>query len=169
MTFDIRGMDLELFMREALKEAEIAGKAGELPIGAVIVHRGHVISRGHALHETRRSKIAHAELSALLQAEQYLLNWASDDCVLFTTMEPCVMCLGAIVMSNIRHIVFSLEDKWIKPGGMLDIDYVGRHVHNYIGGVLAEESLALYKKYKPSELPLILEGKHPKMIQDNKD
>lgn len=104
MSFNFDAMDHEYFMREALKEAELAGRAGEKPIGAVIVHQGQVIGRGRARHLARRSGIAHAEMNALQQAEQMIYAHKHDGCVIYTTLEPCVMCLGAVVMSDVDDI-----------------------------------------------------------------
>jgi tRNA(adenine34) deaminase len=94
MTFDFDALNHDYFMREALKEAELAGLAGEKPIGAVIVHERQVIGRGRAQHRARQSEIAHAEMNALLQAEQFIQAHVHDGCVIYTTVEPCVMCLG---------------------------------------------------------------------------
>ena len=158
MTLDFDDLDHERFMCEALKEAELALQQGERPIGAVIVHNGKVIGRGRAQHQKRKSKIAHAELNALIQAEQYIYAH-SHEYMIYTTVEPCVMCLGAIVMSNIDHIVFALPDKWINPSKMLEIDYVQRHIKHYIGGVLKTESVALWEKADPRELRMLRDGK----------
>jgi tRNA(adenine34) deaminase len=159
MSFDFSSIEHKQFMKEALHEAELAGLAGERPIGAVIVHNNQVIGRGQAQHIARKSNVAHAEMIALIQAEQYLFDHARDGCIIYTTVEPCVMCLGAIVMSNIRHIVYGISDKWILPGGMMNIDYVRRHVHNYLGGILLEDSISLFTRFRPQELPIMLEGK----------
>jgi tRNA(Arg) A34 adenosine deaminase TadA len=146
----------ERFMRQALSEAELAGQSGERPIGAVIVHRGEVVGRGRASHLGRRSKIAHAETNALYAIEQYAYAHKHDGLVVYTSVEPCVMCLGTIVMSDIDHIVYAAPDRWINPALMLEIPYVGKHVKHYLGGVLEAESIALFEKYCPQELPLIL-------------
>jgi tRNA(adenine34) deaminase len=152
MPFDFDALDHAHFMREALKEAELAGQTGERPIGAVIVHEGQVIGRGRAQHEARHSQIAHAELNALLQAEQFINAHIHGGCILYTTVEPCVMCLGAIVMSDVDHVVYALPDTNIRPARMLEIDYVRRHIKNYRGNVLEAESAALYEKFRPEEL-----------------
>jgi tRNA(adenine34) deaminase len=161
MEFDFGRLDHEYFMKVALNEADQAGRSGERPIGAVIIHNNQIIGKGRAQHIIRESNVAHAEMNALLQAERYLYKHARDGCVIYTTVEPCVMCLGAIVMSNIRHIVYALGDKCIKPGEMLNMDYVRRHIHDYLGGVLVEESIELWTKYRPQELPVVLEGRFP--------
>ena len=158
MELDFTSLDHAYFMREALKEAELAAQSGELPIGALIVHDGTIIARGHAHHVTRKSKIAHAEMNVLLEVEQFL-EAHPHQCVIYTTVEPCVMCLGAIVMSNISHIVFALQDNWIKPREMLKIDYVRRHINEYVGGVLADDCLKLFQTYRPQDVPLLMEGK----------
>ena len=69
------------------------------------------------------------------------------------------MCLGAIVMSDIDHVVYALADNWINPRKMLEMGYVQRHITHYIGGVLAKESAQLWERFRPRELPLLLEGK----------
>jgi tRNA(adenine34) deaminase len=162
MPIDFHELDHEFFMREALIEARLAGEAGERPIGAVIVHQNQIVGRGRARHQARQSALAHAEMNALLQTEQYLYSHPHE-CVLYTTVEPCVMCLGAIVMSDIDHVVYSLADNWIKPSGMLMIDYVRRHIKNYVGGVLAETNSELWERVLPHELIMIREGKLPKI------
>jgi len=161
MGFDIGSLDHERFMRAALAEAELAGKAGELPIGAVIVHNGRIVASGRARHVERASDVAHAEMNTLLTAERYLNEHARDGCVIYTNVEPCVMCLGAIVMSNIRHIVFGLEDRWIKPSGMMSMEYVRRHIESYIGGVMADASADLFKRFRPQDLSIMQEGHWP--------
>jgi tRNA(adenine34) deaminase len=157
VTLDFDDLDHERFMREALKEAELALQQGERPIGAVIVHNDKVVGRGHAQHKKRQSEIAHAELNALIQAEQHI-HAHTHECVIYTTVEPCVMCLGAIVMSDIDHVVFALHDNWIKPSKMLEMDYVGRHIKHYLGGVLEAESAALWEKADPHELSMLRAG-----------
>ena len=159
MSFDFDAMDHVYFMREALKEADLAGQAGERPIGAVIVHQGQVIGRGRAQHQARHSGIAHAEMNALLQAEQYIHAHLHDGCVIYTTLEPCVMCLGAIVMSDIDHIVYALADNWIKPGKILELEHVRRHIKHYVGGILADDSVKLWEQFNPNELEMIQKGR----------
>jgi tRNA(adenine34) deaminase len=163
MSIGFDAVDHEYFMREALKEAELAGLAGERPIGAVIVHQGQVVGRGRAQHRARQSGIAHAEMNALLQAEQYIHAHMHDGCVIYTTLEPCVMCLGAIVMSDIDHIVYALADHWIEPSAMLKMEHVRRHIRHYVGGILVNESIKLWEHFNPRELELLQEGKLAKI------
>jgi tRNA(adenine34) deaminase len=159
MPFDFDALDHKYFMREALQEARLAGEAEERPIGAVVVHKGQIIGRGRAQHQARKSEIAHAEMNALLRAEQYIHAHIHDGCVIYTTVEPCVMCLGAIVMSDIDHIVFALADHWIKPSEMLKMAYVRRHIRHYVGGILADESARLWEQFNPRELALLRTGR----------
>ena len=89
-------------MREALTEAEAAGAAGQLPIGAVLVLDGEVVSRGRNRYLERRSQLAHAELEALLAGGD--AAWSRHEyCVLYSTVEPCPMCLGSLVMAYVPH------------------------------------------------------------------
>lgn len=155
-------LDHERYMREALAEAEEALRAGERPIGAVVVWLGDgaIVGRGRARHLERGSKVAHAEMNALLSAERFLRQH-DHQCALYTTVEPCVMCLGATVMSDVDHIVYSLPDHWIEPSTMLENAYVRRHIQHYVGGPLRAENLALWERSGHPDLPLILTGKLP--------
>jgi len=159
MNLDFEALDHEYFMREALKEAELAGQAGERPIGAVVVHDGRVIGRGRAQHRTRQSEIAHAELNALLQAEKYIYAHIHDDCILYTTLEPCVMCLGAVALSDMEYIVYALDDNWMRPKPMLEVEHIRRHIKKYLGGILADESIKLWERFNPRELKMLQEGR----------
>lgn len=156
MTFDFDSLDHVFFMQEALKQARLAMQAGERPIGAVIVHNGKIVGLGRAEHQGKHSRLAHAELNALLATATSLYDFPHDNAVIYTTLEPCEMCLGAIVMSDaVNHIVFSLADRYINPAPMFEIYHVRRHILNYVGGVLEEESLALWQQCRPDELMLL--------------
>ncbi len=162
MTFDFNSLDHEAYMREALKEAERALEAGERPIGAVIVYNGQIVGRGRADHLGSRSLLAHAELNALLATANMLYDHPHDDAVIYTTVEPCEMCLGAIVMSNaVNHVVYALADGWINPSVMLNMPHVRRHIRNYVGGVLEAESAALFERVRPDELSMLRDGYRP--------
>ena len=141
--------DLEALMREALAEAEAAASAGELPIGAVVALDGRVVGRGRSRQRERRSQLAHAEIDALLDAGEPL--WTRhDEAVLFTTIEPCPMCLGAAVMADVPHIVFACTDVNAGvPQALETLPYVRRHVATYRGGVLEAESRALVERAYP--------------------
>ena len=101
----------EQFMRKALAEAQQALAAGEVPIGAVIVSRGHIIARGHNLTETLHDVTAHAEMQAITAAANQLGGKYLTDCTLYVTVEPCVMCAGAIGWAQLSRIVYGASDE----------------------------------------------------------
>lgn len=100
----------ERFMRLALDEARKAREAGEVPIGAVVTAGGRVIGRGHNLVETLADPTAHAEMQAITAAANYLGGKYLDDCTLYVTVEPCIMCAGAIGWSQLKRIVYGAPD-----------------------------------------------------------
>ncbi|MDD7577255.1 MAG: nucleoside deaminase [Sodaliphilus sp.] len=102
--------DDEKYMRMALREAEAAMQADEVPIGAVIVCRGRVIARGHNLTETLTDVTAHAEMQAITSAAAYLGGKYLTDCTLYVTVEPCLMCAGALGWSQIARVVYGAAD-----------------------------------------------------------
>ncbi len=146
LAFPLDDSDVMRFMREALAEAEAAGDAGELPIGAAVVIGGELVSRGRSRQRQHRSQLAHAELYALLSGGEAV--WTRhDEGVLFTTVEPCPMCLGAVVMADVPHVVFAAHDPRAAIPAALKIPYVARHVATYRGGVLQDEAHALIRRY----------------------
>jgi tRNA(adenine34) deaminase len=148
-------------MRAALAEAEAAGQAGELPIGAVVVVDGQIISRGRARQTQRQSQLAHAELQALLEGGPRLFT-DYPRAILFTTLEPCPMCLGAAVMADVAHIVFACHDAVVRSHDTLDHNpYVRRHVLTYQGGLLAAEARAIMARYDPQMLAYVETGRLP--------
>jgi len=100
----------EKFMREALKEAAKAALKGEVPVGAVVVHDGKIIGRGHNLTESKQSALTHAEMMAMGKAAKKLKSWRLNDCDLYVTLEPCTMCGGAIVLSRVWNLVYGTTD-----------------------------------------------------------
>jgi len=106
-------------MLEAIKEAQKAFEEGEVPIGAVVVHNGKVIGRGHNQTERLRDPTAHAEIIAITAAAAYLKNWRLNEASIYVTVEPCIMCSGAIVLARIREIVYAIEDP--KFGGAVSL------------------------------------------------
>ena len=148
----VAALDLEAMMREALLEAEDAGMAGEYPIGAVVVIDGSIVSRGRSRQRELRSQLAHAELEALQRGGEPLLE-RHDEAVLFTTVEPCPLCLGAAVMADVPHIVFAHPDPAVQSAEIVErVPYVAAHVETYLGGVLRDESRALFQRYEPRML-----------------
>ena len=100
----------EKFMRAALREAFKAEKNGEVPVGAVMVCDGKIVARGKNERETKKDPTAHAEIVAIRKAGKKLGRWNLCDCDLFVTLEPCVMCSGAIVYSRIRTVYYGADD-----------------------------------------------------------
>lgn len=93
-------------MREAIKEAQKVSAREEVPIGAIISYKNHIIARSHNQVERLNDATAHAEILAITQASSYLSNWRLNGCSLFVTVEPCVMCIGAIILSRISNVYF---------------------------------------------------------------
>ncbi len=151
-------LNLEHFMREALTEADAAGQAGELPIGAIVVLDGEIIARGRARHGELKSQLRHAELNALLSGGDKL--WSDyRRAILFTTVEPCPMCLGAVVMADVPHVIYALHDVVVQSKIILESNpYIRRHIKSYFGGVLEGESAAVIGKYNPRMLRYMQTG-----------
>lgn len=103
-------MNNEKFMKEALREARKAFEKGEIPVGAVIVKDDKIIARAHNLKETHNSAISHAEILAIKKANKKLQNWRLIDCEMYVTLEPCKMCLNAIISSRIKKIYIGTTD-----------------------------------------------------------
>lgn len=101
----------ERFMRRALQEAEVARDAGEIPVGAIVVAGDRIIARAHNLTETLSDVTAHAEMQAITSAANQLGGKYLTDCTLYVTLEPCVMCAGAIGWSQLRRVVYGASDE----------------------------------------------------------
>ena len=154
----IATLDLSVLMRAALYEAEQAGLAGELPIGAIVVIDRQIISRGRAQHQAKQSQLMHAELQALLNGDAAL--WEHyHNAILLTTLEPCPMCLGAVVMADVPHIIFAAHDGVVQSEQtVLNNPYVRRHIQSYYGGVLEAEARVLIARFSPKMLDYITTG-----------
>ena len=100
----------EIFMKEALKEAKKAYKKEEIPVGAIIVKDGKIVSRAHNLKESKNSSTAHAEILAIEKANKKLKAWRLENCEMYITLEPCMMCMGAIINSRIKKIYIGTMD-----------------------------------------------------------
>lgn len=103
-------VEKEFFMKEALIEAQKAAAKDEVPIGAVVVHQGKIIGRGHNLRELEQDATLHAEIKAIRQANQYLGSWRLEECELFVTLEPCPMCSGAMILARLKKVTFGAFD-----------------------------------------------------------
>ena len=147
---DIVTMSAAKYMREALKEATLAYQENEVPIGAVIVYNGKIIARNHNRKEADNDATAHAELLCIQEASKVLGSWHLGDCELFTTVEPCAMCSGAIINARIEKVTYAAPG--IKFGTHLSIVNIldsKKFNHNVkvTAGVLEEESAALLKAF----------------------
>ena len=100
----------ELYMKEALREAEAAGAEGEVPIGAVVVAKGRIIGRGHNMTERLHDPTAHAEMIALTAATEAIGGKYLDDCTLYVTVEPCPMCAAALCWAQVGRVVYGASD-----------------------------------------------------------
>lgn len=139
----------EQYMRKALQEAEDALRQGEIPIGAVVVCKDRIIARAHNLTETLNDVTAHAEMQAITSAANMLGGKYLKDCTLYVTVEPCVMCAGAIGWSQIGRIVYGASD--VKRGYTV---FAPRALHakaEAVGGVLEEECRKLMQDFFKSK------------------
>lgn len=120
----------EIFMAEALREAELTGAAGEVPIGAVIVKDGEIIARGRNRREELADPTAHAEILAIREAGAVLGGWRLSGCTMYVTIEPCPMCAGALVQARVDRLVFGARDpKAGACGSTVDIVRDERYNH----------------------------------------
>jgi len=129
-------------MRSALKLAEQAYENDEVPVGAVIVRDNRIIGRGFNQRQLLRDPTAHAELIAITAAAQAVNDWRLTDCTLYVTLEPCVMCAGAIVLSRLDRVIYGAADP--KAGAVETLyallsDARLNHQPDVLGGVLADE------------------------------
>lgn len=144
--------DDEYYMRKALAEAEEALREGEIPVGAVVVSRGMIIAKAHNMTERLVDVTAHAEMLALTAAERWLGGKYLSGCTLYVTVEPCVMCAGALSWSQIERVVYGASDE--KRGYTI---YAPDALHaktQVTAGVLADECSGLMKDF--------FKGKRPK-------
>lgn len=139
----------EVFMQNALDEAKRAALIGEVPVGAVIVKDGEVIASAHNLRETTGDATAHAEILVIREACKVLGGWHLDKCTLYVTLEPCPMCMGAIVNSRIGKVVFGAKDaKAGACGSVIDLrSYPLNHKPLVESGFMSCESLAILSEF----------------------
>ena len=140
--------DHNIYMRAAMAAARVAGAAGEVPVGAVIVAGGRIIARSHNLTELLTDVTAHAEIQAITAASNYLGNKYLQKCTLYVTLEPCPMCAGALFWSQMEHVVYGASDAkrgYQKHGGPM-------HPKAKITcGVMAEECAQLLTDFFASK------------------
>ncbi len=140
----------ELFMEEALREAQKAYALDETPIGAVIVYDGKIIGRGYNRRNTDKNALAHAEILAIHEACQTIGDWRLEECTIYITLEPCPMCAGAIVQARIPKVVFGAKSPKAGFGGsvlnILQLDELN-HQCEIVEGVSGEKASHLIKSY----------------------
>ena len=137
-------------MREALAEAAAAAYLGDVPIGAVMVREGRIIARGHNRRELDRDPLAHAEVGVLRQAARVLGGWRLLGCIMYVTLEPCVMCAGALVQARVARLVYGAADpKAGAAGSVVDLlrDRRFNHVVDVSSGVCQAECAALLQQF----------------------
>lgn len=138
------------FMYSALQEAEKALEEGEVPVGAVVVHKNRIIGKGYNQVERLKDATAHAEMIAITSAANNLEDWRLNDCHLYVTLEPCIMCTGAIISSRVPELYFAAFDpKFGACGSLYNIAEEGKYNHTVkvYSGIMAEESKKLLQEF----------------------
>jgi len=146
----IKTMEHIKYMNIALKEAQKAKELDEVPIGAVIVLNGKVIAKAHNLREKNQSATAHAEVIAINKACKKLNSWRLNGCILYVTLEPCTMCVGASILSRVDGVVYGAKDpKGGSLGSLYDISLIKgfNHYPWIVSGVCEEESSFILKEF----------------------
>ncbi len=146
----IKPMEHIKYMKLALKEAQKANDIDEVPIGAVIVRDGKVIAKAHNLRERSQSATAHAEVLAINKACKKLNSWRLDGCILYVTLEPCTMCIGASILSRVDGIVYGAKDpKGGSLGSLYDISLIKgfNHYPWIVSGISEIESSDLLRNF----------------------
>ena len=137
-------------MREALRQAKRAASLGEMPVGAVIVRDGEIISRAYNRRETKKNALYHAEITAIERACKKLGGWRLPRCEMYVTLEPCPMCAGAILNSRIEHVYYGASDEKSGCCGS-KINLLDMNLCNYTvtvtGGILENECRDIIKKF----------------------
>jgi len=140
----------EYFMREALRQAQKAYAADEVPVGAVIVRGGKIVARAYNQVELLKDATAHAEMLALTQAEAAVGDWRLTDCNLYVTKEPCAMCAGALVHTRVRRVIFGCADNLSgAAGSMMNLLQMPtlNHRCEITSGVLQNECAAILQEF----------------------
>lgn len=140
----------EHYMRIALEEAQKAYDKREVPVGAIVVHEGMIIGRGHNLRETTQNPTTHAEMIAIEEASAHLKSFRLEDCTMYITLEPCVMCSGAIVLSRVARVVYGASDpKGGTAGSLMNLLEEPRFNHrvSVTRGILESECSHMLKSF----------------------
>ena len=138
------------YMKLALKEAKKAELIDEVPIGCVVVQNDKVIARGFNRRENRKMVISHAEIEAINKANKKKDAWRLEDCEIYVTVEPCIMCAGAIIQARFKRVIYGAKDfKGGAFGSSIDV-LTAKDINHHpevVGGVLEEECSTLIKEY----------------------
>jgi tRNA(adenine34) deaminase len=139
----------ELFMQEALIEAKKAYDKDEIPVGCVIVKNGEIIARSHNQKESNQNVLHHAEIIAINQACQNLNSWRLDDCDIYVTLEPCLMCIGAIASARFKRLIYGPRDAKYESLDTILKEYLKNFNHQVevVPRVLENESDELLKSF----------------------
>lgn len=140
----------DYYMSVALREAQKAFDADEVPVGAVVVINDTIVARAYNQVEMLQDATAHAEILALTQAAATIKNWRMEEATLYVTKEPCAMCAGAMVNSRLKKVVFAVKDKRTGAcGGALDITGFPGMLHQVetVAGILEEEALFMLQSF----------------------
>ncbi len=140
----------EVFMQEALLEAEQAAANGEVPVGAILVHENAIVARGRNARERQQDPTAHAELIVIREAAEKLQSWRLTGTTLYVTLEPCLMCAGAMLQARIPRLVFSTWDPKAGACGSLFGLHEDRRLNHQIAvthGILENESRDLLQRF----------------------
>jgi len=145
----MQNTDDEKWMREALREAENSFRNKEVPVGAVVVKDGVIIGRGCNRKESLKDPTAHAEIIAITAAANSVGDWRLEGCILYSTLEPCLMCAGAIIQARVSRVVYGAKDeKFGVFGSVIDIRKKGWNwKFEVVSGVLKKDSANLLKKF----------------------
>ena len=140
----------EKFMHEALRQAKKAARIGEMPVGAVVVRNGEIISRGYNRRETKRNALLHAEITAIDRACRKLGGWRLPGCEMYVTLEPCPMCAGAILNARIERVYYGAADQKSGCAGSR-VNLLDMNLCNYSavseGGILEDECSEIIKVF----------------------
>ncbi len=140
----------ELYMKEAMKEAKLAYREDEVPIGCVIVYQDKIIARAHNMRQQNKDATAHAEIIAIKKASKKLNTWCLDECELYVTIEPCAMCAGAIMLSRIKKVYYGSSNSKF---GSVDSNVMMFEVKNFNHspevekGILDKEAEEIMRQY----------------------
>lgn len=158
----------QIFMKYALKEAKKAYDKGEVPVGAVIVKNGRIISKAYNTKEIKKDTTKHAEIIAIQKASKKLDAWRLEGCTMYVTLEPCAMCTGALIQSRIENLVIgTMDEKTGACGSVLNLieDYTFNHKINVKKGIMEEDC----KKIIQNFFKELRQSKKSEKIKHNKN